>query len=72
MTDLHPLDELPPLDTDVPAGFAISVIVELVYADGTTRNGWHDMCGGWMRFGDKHAVNDLDDDAVQPLGWRMP
>ena len=71
MTDLHPLDELPPLDTDVPAGFAVSVIIELVYADGTTRTGWHDLYSGRMRFGDKHAVEDLDDDELQPIGWRM-
>jgi len=69
-TPIHPLDELPPPDLDYPHA-CVSVRVLLVYADGTTRNGWHDLCSGWMRFGDKHAVNDLDDDDEQPIGWRM-
>lgn len=68
--DLHPLDQLPPLDRDVPAGFGVSVPVSLVYADGSTRTGWHDMSGGWVRTGGKHALHDVDDDPVQPIGWR--
>lgn len=70
-TKLHQMDKLPPLDHTLPAHAGVSVTVKLVYANGKTCKGWHDLFAGWVRFGDRHATKCVANDNVQPIGWRM-
>lgn len=67
MTDLHPLDERPREHPDIR--MASSVRVTLVWASGRTETGYFCHWTGWV-FDLDGFPSPVDNEAVQPVGWR--
>jgi len=69
-TNLHTMDECPP-DAIGEWLQGVSVDVTLVYADGDTERGYRDPWLGWIRWTEDRRPFAVENDATQPIGWRM-
>ena len=65
---MNPLDTRPPEE----GVFHCTIDVLLVYADGHTAKGYQDGWTGWMRWRENGWPGPVEDDAEQPIGWRLP
>ena len=63
---MNNLDTLPPEEHG-----SASIDVLLVYADGRTCRGYRSGWQGWMRY-EGWMPEPVEDDAEQPIGWRLP
>jgi hypothetical protein len=64
---LQPMWKTPPYDE----ALSTSVVVALVYPDGSEREGWYSGWEGWECVHPTDGPMLVDADDVEPLGWRM-